>query len=1023
MQEIRSREPEIRFNAQLQRRADFMGVIPADYVLWWAGILGLFLVPALLFQSLFDTNIPNQYWLMIPLGWGVHVFLLGKNPYKYLSQFHRPKKEILAHVHIKPSKFRVRPMINKAALPFLKNNFVEDAYDLSAIIDYRLKDERVGALYLESGNRVRLVFGFDCSGISSTLLKQQYKEISERLDRGLRDFQRKGESFTIRAGSFSNCESRLQELEEIQTGNRPEIQYLMRWEKKGTEYLTAKGKHQPKKLRLYLTYTFDNRFEAQANPVQTGIAFIESLFSRTAEPVTTRFEKLLREGFRQGYRGHQRYLKRLGLSVTPLGFEKLYEDSWALIQDGRPDHVPIVYPFTSSGVGDPIETSDFSLLAHLFNGAVPVLKKDYIYLPGRETCVGVAVLNSRPILSWEATERKKQLFFAIEALFDSDTRDTELIFQVTPEDPREAQRRANRLGSQGDSAQNSAASHGRRNRAAEFATEETDIADKALRRGERSIKFSLVALVYRPTPEDLDIALNDLEGCECYGGSILARETEYAAQIWKETLPFTYRDQLTSGGFAGLTFSEFDRCLTDTTQASLAFAPLIRDVSRDQKGLMFIAKNGRTPLFIDLFKEDPWVHAICQARTGYGKSAMICALIAYARARSANVTVFDADLGDGQGSYRALLDFLGGAYFSPTLHKSNIFEGTDFRKIIASDPTEAEEKREAAEKTFTNFLVNALTDLSIPEARDILSLLVAAFQADDEIIDRRKLAFDGGMDSPAWAQFPTLYDFLDFATVERLPVEFQNERQKEILNDCRAKLKAKLALPSGQAIAQPSTFPSDCPFTVVSLGDAATNDDALPTVLAGQANFLRTALNSTTKNFLIADEISRTRRFKSIDTLCGDVWSRGRKLGITGIAIGQNIDGLKKMQSEGDIFSNTDLYFTGAIRREDVPGCVSRGLPEELVSQCATDKDGNTRGGDFEYLPKREMARRWLISQGGRHYFADSCINPALFALAMNQQSEKLISQKIKQEVRSRDKYKILTALTKEIMKGTIYDS
>lgn len=137
--------------------------------------------------------------------------------------------------------------------------------------------------------------------------------------------------------------------------------------------------------------------------------------------------------------------------------------------------------------------------------------------------------------------------------------------------------------------------------------------------------------------------------------------------------------------------------------------------------------------------------------------------------------------------------------------------------------------------------------------------------------------------------------------------------------------------------------------------------------------------------------------------------------------IGQDLNPIADSPVATNIFQNTATYFTGYLQdKTAIEAMTARGIPWELLIE-------NTE--DSFFPPKREGARRWLISQGNRHYFGDLYPSFASVGLTMNGPSQERDSEGhplTKEQIRRRffdkypNKYKACSELAKYLENQSI---
>lgn len=1009
---------QIKFNKVYDQPPDLIQFVPGRYAKWWVSIAFVLVLIYITLASMME--VPLWYWVTLPVLMISHAILIGNKEHVFLSGFHEPETYIVAKPTENRTRTKLKPQIGTLTVGVTQKRKVtpiEDRVQLVAPVRFNLRGFDIGAYLLEDGKDYRLVFVFESTGIASTISNEDALRMAEKLQRGLADFQGL-EMLTMRYGTFADCSDRIRDLQELMD-NAPNEQskFLLHWQMARVKRLTELGRHNPKSLRFFYTYTLKDGTGSTGNNVQDILVKMQTMFKRREQEknIHAQLEGILRQSFSQGFLKSLRFLNKLGLEVTPLNHEEVWSVAWRQINHGEAPPIPELIILNQQGL-DWERHSNITSYSTLFQKGEPIPDKKWIYLPGRDEYVGSAVLVNRPKLEWDGkTERLDQLQFAVAALNEESTVNTEIVVQFTSADQEHALRQVTNNTKDANRSRNIAGKKSKVDLGAEYNLEQSADSQMALRRGGVVIKLAWVALIYRSTPDLLDDGIDDFCSHQTFNGEVVQRETGYADQIWFETLPFVWRKMLTAGGFAGMfSANKFERRVTETTPAALAFTPFLMDKSKAKRGLEFISPNGRTPIYLDPFGSRPHNHTIISGFTGSGKSVLIEATAEYALALDAKVCFIDADKGNNTSTYEEFIKFAGGDYFDPKQERSNIFEGTDQRQM-----EKGTERSEAGDLLFRDFLVNGLRELALPReidsttartAKDSLSLLVDSFLKDPEMRRRRDLAFDDGLGKGAWEQFPTLRDFIPYMIFDHLPLSMRTETVAAILSTMAGSLAALCCRTSGEAIASPSTFRKDSKLTVYTLGQFGDDDDSLPMLLSAQANVISGAFG-VNKTAFIQDEASMAiARFNSVGAFNADIFAKGRALGIWATLLGQDINPIIASEYGTQIFQNTETFVTGYIKTDAVEGLVSKGIPRELLKQ---NVDTNF------FLPQHECARRWLISQGTKHMFGDYYPSFASLALTMNEEEEVTLKQQIEAE-NPGNKYLQIAAIAKTLKSRSI---
>ena len=103
------------------------------------------------------------------------------------------------------------------------------------MLQINLQGRSVGAYLLRKGiDNYIIQFGFECTGIHSTLRTEQIDPVFNAIESGLKDLP-PGERLTIRLSSFSDDTTRQQQLKNLSdTAPNKELQFLLMGERYGS---------------------------------------------------------------------------------------------------------------------------------------------------------------------------------------------------------------------------------------------------------------------------------------------------------------------------------------------------------------------------------------------------------------------------------------------------------------------------------------------------------------------------------------------------------------------------------------------------------------------------------------------------------------------------------------------------------------------------------------------------------------------------------------------------------------------
>ena len=635
---------------------------------------------------------------------------------------------------------------------------------------------------------------------------------------------------------------------------------------------------------------------------------------------------------------------KLGLSVRPRTAAEIHAFEWQRFNNTPPpERPPQCLVLDANGLhwqpGEGLHT-----LTALFAAGNPKADRQWVYLPGKQQFCGGVVFAQSPG-GWR---NPRDMFLSGAALLNRpETRDTEIVFQVRPENQRIAREEAEKRTKGTNSAHQVAEGDKKVDVKAKRSTKDNVEVEEHFYDGEVLVRYAWMACAYRATTADLEEALNRIRSLFRQPAR-LEREREYFHSLWVQAQPWSWQLLLKA---------PYERRLKLFTMHVPGMLPLAADRTPDQQGICLIGKQGNTPLYANPFGSRPQ-HSAILGSTGSGKSVLAGEKLSYALASGFDVTIIDSTRGDGSGTFDAFTDFVGGAYFNTVTQSNNIFETGDLRGV-----TDREE-REAKETMYRKLLVSGLmmltTDKDTPPQRqrtyrNLIALGLETFFARADIQRRYEVAYAGGFGSGQWQEMPTLKDFDAHLTPEQLGLK-DDDLTGEIETALKAihlELRAVLSGPLGKCIAQPSTFDTRSKLVVYALGGANEEQDIGPLVLSAYSHAMRRSFTCP-RSFLFLDEASELiGNYPVIAEIIAAIYSKGRKSGISACYSGQDIESIARADCAPQIFNNTTNYWIGAVKSTAIKTLAEKlEIPVPLLRQNAQES--------FR-LPLNECATPWLL--------------------------------------------------------------
>ncbi|MDJ0717220.1 MAG: hypothetical protein QNJ54_23885 [Prochloraceae cyanobacterium] len=525
-------------------------------------------------------------------------------------------------------------------------------------------------------------------------------------------------------------------------------------------------------------------------------------------------------------------------------------------------------------------------------------------------------------------------------------------------------------------------------------TEKNIQLEREFKEGEISINTAWLLLAYRPTPEVLTTDLASLASMFRHPAKVV-REVGYTDLLWLESFPLVWRIMLNS---------PYARRIKYFSKAVVGIMPLVLERSKASCGVELISNSGLSPIYADVVSSPK--HSVVLAATGEGKSVFMGEFVTTGLANGQNVTIIDSTREDGSGTYEALTNFLGGEYFNCISSSSNIFE-TAYLWKKEIDPKLKQAKQNISQNLLTEGLVLMCTDSDTPKhevktSRGLINLTLSAFFDDPQIIERYESAVRGGIGSINWTSIPTIHDYLPFLSPDTFNIELTSEKISALYN-IRLAIEAVLSGPLGTAIGSPSTIRPDNPLVVYALGGVDNEADLAVLALAAYSAALSRSFESAS-SFLLFDEVSYLLgNYECFAKIIGSIWAKARKLGISAMCAGQDLNSILKTNAASQVIENTTNFFIGGIKSPAVAKLSEiLDIPEKILLLNTMD---NFR------CDQKEFATSWLYKNDS--YLTYAKYYPALEQLAILVNEPNLAARRAEYFQKYPNKYEAIAEFTK----------
>ncbi len=860
---------------------------------------------------------------------------------------------------------------------------IENQIPLEALIRFELRDRKTAAYLLRKqgtkGESLQFVFGFETKGVHTTLQSEQVENIFDAIENGLKDLPAH-ETLTVHFGSFSSDGSTQQRLSELALScDSPPLQFLLLGEKQRISELTQSGLRKPKFLRFYCTYSVDPETANAADWIERSLAKLEAVWGKVSgsAPIShsLHYEEVFERAFIDGFiRWEQLLSTKMNLLLAPMDEDSLWAALWSRFNRGPAPPLPQVMVYGAEGIEEQ-SASDIHLTTHLFptQQSVPFADRSFVF--ARDQYVAAMPFVDKPA-GWASKEQELRYFwdiFARDAVYD-----TECFCQITRANEALIKENMSRVTRQAISAQTLSAEHNAVDVGASIRQNKAVDAQAALYEGALPLQVGVVFLVHRATPEKLDSACRYLQNC-FRRPAWIEREMEYAWRIWLQTLPTTWERLLAK---------PFDRRLIYLNGEVPAFMSLVQPCPVDREGLELISDEGGVPIHIDLYGQHR--NILLLATTRGGKSAAVADMVKQGLARGIPAIIMDFPPSDAASTFKDFTHHLGGAYFDIGREANNLFELPDLSTFSVQE-------REERLGDYKEFLASALmimvfgsgvpqttADRMLKQAiRSVILPAVDAFFRDEHIQARYAAAQRQGLGSEAWAQMPTLVDFLSFFEVQGLAGLSQSVLEdagtQQAINLIARQLRFWVESRVGRAIARPSTFDTDAQLLVFALRGLSDGDDAAVLALAAYSAALRRTLSYPESIFFL-DEFSVLLEWEEIGQLVARLTANGAKAGIRVLLAAQDPNTLANCKAGPKIIQNISTRLIGRIQPV---------AQDSFVEILKLAPDVIARNASKTFYPSKEgLYSQWLLDESATQTFVRYYSPPLLLAVVANNPNE-----------------------------------
>ncbi len=944
------------------------------------------------------------YLIAFALPLFIDLFVRGDPPYKFDTQFWRGKDFVRAGVSHDPTKTLLPKALPNSKINGKRVLPIENEFDLIAYIDFQFGTHPIGGYLIKDGLAgYILVFAWQLQPFPSSLSGSDALSKIKRIRKALGSIP-EDEILTFRVGSW-------RVVPPLPKKARNKMCSILDWwERDRVAVQSIRGRRTEKTIHAYASFRVAERGKKAADPWEKFFDFVKGIGTANTQNLNAppRLAQLLKEAYTKGFQSSDRLLTgQFGINSIPLTAEEIWEIDYRRFNDGPVPQIP--FKIVVDGFGYRIEKgSGKHIISGLFALGSPKQKsKRAVFLPGKKKVVRGCVLDSKPLLGYESElpeDALAQLFWGSSFWNDSEgpalrnmtpeNWDSEYVVQFTGQSQWRIRKEAERLENEANYNRQIDSSKDQLSSSTDYKMRATMTANTQIMDGAKGIRVGWVGLTYRDTIEEADDAINRMAQQGNAAGYVVT-ENEYFPKIWRQTLPFS-ADRMLGAPVM------WDRRIEDLTGICASFVPIVSDASISQEGFEYQSEYGNSPYFVPSFPFNTPQRTLTLGFPGSGKSLKAGRKIVAAYKEEIPTVVIDATQGD-VATFKPICDALNGTFFNSRERDFNLLQAADMRRLIGD-----KEKMEFAESLIRDQWKSTLSAIALGGRtsgdlkagyEEVSAMLIRAWWEDPDILRRYDLAYDSGFGGRDWAAMPTLLDYIELATINRLPTHAQTDENRAILEQYKSRLAAFTSTEIGRRLSSSSDIDVTSKLVVAAIGGvhSVSDNDILPLISSVMA--LATSAALTNERVLIeGDEASELSRFDCYSIAFGSYFSGGRKQGISCGLIGQELESIQAGAGASRITKNPDTIYIGKIT-PDAADCLALpasagglGAPRELLARLIPEERLTKKGALDEM--REEAFSRWAIRHGQTWTLCRFA--PSFFQLAISVNGQREIAERNK---------------------------
>ncbi len=962
-----------------------IGPVPADQLVPW-GIMvmaSFFICEVLLSLGLVVWG-ATSLWLIA--SWWL---LTGKKSYQYTDLWIMPNNDWINLPHLWISAedtdlFKQKcEMKSKEKVQFTTQDGKSTAYrpfQLESNLHVPLRISMGGQTFScwllnEDSEKWSATIPFKLRGLHPQLYPEEIAEYSEAIAGAVKEFP-EGEKITFYMSCFRNKSARLEKLDELAAQSKENgllpISVLCSNEKIRISELDTSGERKFWEVWVFVTWTGSKNYRAQDGWSDRMLRQVARKFGQTTRSflgTQAEWEESLYCGIgkdicENGYLPWRMAIEtKAGLALESPTDNELWDWLWYRFNDRStiPPEIPQLVKIEETPRGlqrTIVKNADNDTLSVALSGIEGKTScpqhngsREYIYL---NHSIGAVLTMEESPTGW--SNRGEQLRWQFNRLAASSIYDTEVWLEMEPGSKAMMRDNLEKIAKQAEASNQRVAEQGGGVDVASVVQQEESFeAQRKLVTGAGPMMCAPLYIIYRSSEEELDKACALM--CNNFGSAKIIRETNIAWRLWVETLPINRLKMLCQTSL----FSNRRIILDTDTVAGLMPLTCFRPFHKPSSGVELVTDKGGQPIYVDLFKKTE--RAIITATSGGGKSVLGSRFIVDALAQGIPVVGMDISTG-GDSTFATLCKMLGdkAAFFNMANQSYNLVEPPDLRGMKKEVVGERLNRwKQFLQQALVSIAMGSIHDPKLQERVNALVVkMIQVFTTNPQIIDRYNFAFEQGFHSNAWGNIPTLHDLLNFCSKEKLGLKSFEEIDRLAINQIVNQISAKLDDPEiGQAIGRPSTIPPDPMVKIFALSGLNNESNAQIMSLLAAMACVTNGL-SHPRSLFVGDELSVLLGKPGFAEMVGTIWATGRKDGISGLLILQDVNAIAASSAASKIFQNTSIEMVGK---------TTAAAASSYVKYCEYDADIIRANATESFYPNpSEYYTKWLLKVGDRYW-------------------------------------------------------